>query len=65
MNCYAEIHDISDEKVMQMAGNIYNTTLDILNKSEMKIFLLQSQLTLWQKIELKESLKFECLIEDI
>ena len=33
MNCYAEIHGISDEKVMQMAGNIYNTTLDILNKS--------------------------------
>ena len=34
MNCYAEIHGISDEKVMQMAGNIYNTTLDILNKSK-------------------------------
>lgn len=34
MNCYAEIHGISDKKVMQMAGNIYQTTLDILNKSQ-------------------------------
>ena len=34
MNCYAEIHGISDNKVMEMAGNIYQTTLDILNKSQ-------------------------------
>ena len=34
MNCYAEIHGISDSKVMQMAGDIYQTTLDILNKSK-------------------------------
>ena len=34
MNCYAEIHGISDKKVMEMAGNIYNTTLEILNKSQ-------------------------------
>ena len=34
MNCYAEIHGISDKKVMEMAGNIYQTTLDILNKSQ-------------------------------
>ena len=34
MNCYAEIHDINNKKVMEMAGEIYNTTLDILNKSK-------------------------------
>jgi leucine dehydrogenase len=33
MNCYAEIHDISDSKVMEMAGNIYQTTTDILTSS--------------------------------
>ena len=33
MNCYAEIHDISDTKVMEMAGNIYQTTTDILTTS--------------------------------
>jgi leucine dehydrogenase len=33
MNCYAEIHDISDSKVMEMAGNIYQTTTDILKSS--------------------------------
>jgi leucine dehydrogenase len=33
MNCYAEIHDISDAKVMDMAGNIYQTTTDILTSS--------------------------------
>ena len=33
INCYAEIHDISDHKVMDMAGNIYNTTRDILISS--------------------------------
>ena len=33
MNCYAEIHDISDSKVMEMAGNIYQTTTDILISS--------------------------------
>ena len=33
MNCYAEIHDISDAKVMDMAGNIYQTTTDILTTS--------------------------------
>jgi leucine dehydrogenase len=33
MNCYAEIHDISDAKVMDMAGNIYQTTTDILISS--------------------------------
>jgi len=33
MNCYAEIHDISDAKVMEMAGNIYQTTTDILSSS--------------------------------
>ena len=33
MNCYAEIHDISDAKVMEMAGNIYQTTTDILTSS--------------------------------
>ena len=33
MNCYAEIHDISDAKVMEMAGNIYQTTTDILTIS--------------------------------
>ena len=33
MNCYAEIHDISDDKVMDMAGNIYQTTIDILTSS--------------------------------
>ena len=36
MNCYAEIHGISDSKVMQMAGDIYQTTLDILNKSKVE-----------------------------
>ena len=34
MNCYAEIHGINNKKVMEMAGEIYNTTLDILNKSK-------------------------------
>ena len=36
MNCYAEIHDISDTKVMEMAGNIYQTTTDILTTSRNK-----------------------------
>ena len=33
MNCYAEIHDISDAKVMDMTGNIYQTTTNILKSS--------------------------------
>ena len=34
MNCYAELHDFSNEKVMQMAENIYQTTADIINHSK-------------------------------
>ena len=34
MNCYAEVHDISSEKVMEMAEDIYNTTTQILNLSK-------------------------------
>ena len=33
MNCYAEVHDISTEKVMDMAQDIYNTTLKIFELS--------------------------------
>ena len=33
MNCYAEVHDISSEKVMEMAGDIYNTTMKIFELS--------------------------------
>ena len=60
MNCYAEIHDISDEKVMQMAGNIYNTTLDILNKSRNENIpsSIAANITAEDRIK-KESLKFK------
>jgi leucine dehydrogenase len=34
MNCYAELHNFSTEKVMQMAENIYQTTTDIINYSK-------------------------------
>ena len=34
MNCYAELHDFSNEKVMQMAENIYATTTEIINHSK-------------------------------
>ena len=33
MNCYAEVHDISSEKVMDMAQDIFNTTLKIFELS--------------------------------
>ena len=33
MNCYAEVHDISSEEVMEMAGDIYNTTMKIFELS--------------------------------
>lgn len=60
MNCYAEIHDISDEKVMQMAGNIYNTTLDILNKSRNENIpsSIAANIIAEDRIK-KESLKFK------
>ena len=34
MNCYAELHDFSNEKVMQMAENIYQTTSEIIKHSK-------------------------------
>ena len=60
MNCYAEIHDISDEKVMQMAGNIYNTTLDILKKSRNENIpsSIAANIKAEDRIK-KESLKFK------
>ena len=33
MNCYAEVHDISSQEVMEMAGDIYNTTMKIFEMS--------------------------------
>ena len=34
MNCYAEVHDFSDNQVMKMAEDIYNTTTEILKLSK-------------------------------
>ena len=34
MNCYAEVHNISDSQVMKMAEDIYNTTTEILKLSK-------------------------------
>ncbi len=34
MNCYAEVHNFSDQKVMKMAEDIYNTTTEILKLSK-------------------------------
>lgn len=34
MNCYGEVYNISGDRIMTMAEDIYNTTLGILNKSK-------------------------------
>ena len=33
MNCYGEVYNVSTERVMKMAENIYNTTEEIIIKS--------------------------------
>lgn len=33
MNCYGEVHNISPKRIMEMTENIYNTTIDIIKKS--------------------------------
>ena len=33
MNCYGEVYNIPNNRIMGMAEDIYNTTLNIINKS--------------------------------
>ena len=51
MNCYAEVHDISSEEVMEMAGDIYNTTMKILSCPVLKKFPLIWLQIEWQKTD--------------